>query len=937
MVITKRYEDKKNASGDSLTTHIIRQSPNDKRHYHFITLPNGLKTLLIHQADAEKSAVALTINAGHFDDPTDKQGLAHFLEHMLFLGSANYPQAGELQNFISQHSGSNNAWTGTEHSQFFFDINTNFLEPALARFADMFRQPLFDVHYIEKERQSIDAEFSLKLKDDGRRIYQVHKETVNPAHPFAKFSVGNLQTLADTDSQPLQQSLQAFYQQQYAASRMTLVLLSPLPLSDMQQLLQQYFADLPNHLPAKAPLQHTLYLPEQLALKLNIQPVKDSKKLVVSFALPDVQCWYQYKLISFIAHLLGNESSGSLFSYLKKQGLTDQLSVGGGIDGSNYKDFSLAFDLTPKGRQQYPLILQALFRQLAELKQSPFPLALFKEQQKLLTWSYLYQEPATPLQTACQLSVNMQHYPDEDVIYGDYRMDDPPETLYQHILAYFTPDNMRLMLIAKDVYTNKQAKWYQTPYSIEPVAAELLQQLRQPVKTPELLLPTVNPYMVDDISLLDSTYHMQTPRLYYQDAYLSLWFKADTEFFTPKGHIFLHLNLPNSTTSVRQLAATRLWIELFQDQVRSFFYTAKIAGLNYHLHVQKKGITLHTSGLSNNQIALACDLLQQMRRTEFTAERFSELKQKLLKHWSDLNQNKPISRLLSRLSAFLQPENPETEQLAIALNNIDFNDFTRFNTELLEQVNLEGLLLGNWQQSDAFLLQQNLSCWLNMLPSKSNLSEKPAVHLPQPDTAWLNVDLDHHEHALVIYLPALDASARQTALFMLANHVLSPAYFQQLRTEQQLGYLVGTGYAPVNNLPGMIFYIQSPNHDSHLLYQATTAFFDDFIANIAGCSDTKFSSLKSALQLQLQKKDASLSARAKRFWLALMQQDHNFSLNTEIINALNNLTLDEFLSFLQHIHIREYQSVSLASSKQDQDNNNGEKYPDTLNTGLEAV
>ena len=288
----------------------ILQSPNDSSSYEYLQLSNGLTVLLVHQADSEKSAAALTVNVGHFDDPLPREGLAHFLEHMLFLGSVRYPVAGDYQQFISHHGGSHNAWTGTEHSSFFFDIDTAFFAEGLDRFADMFSQPLFSQEYVEKERHAIEAEFSLKLKDDGRRIYQVHKETINPAHPFAKFSVGNLSTLADTAEGSLQQALLDFFTAQYSASRMTLALVSSLTLAEQKQQVLQYFSALPSHLPAKTALTVPLYLPEHQAIQLNIQPHRDTQKLVVSFAMPDIQHWYKHKIISFIAHLLGDEGQG---------------------------------------------------------------------------------------------------------------------------------------------------------------------------------------------------------------------------------------------------------------------------------------------------------------------------------------------------------------------------------------------------------------------------------------------------------------------------------------------------------------------------------------------------------------------------------------------------------------------------------------------------
>jgi secreted Zn-dependent insulinase-like peptidase len=66
---------------------VLKQSPNDPKQYKAITLANGLRVLLINNAETSKSAAALAVNVGHFNDPKDRQGLAHFLEHMLFLGT----------------------------------------------------------------------------------------------------------------------------------------------------------------------------------------------------------------------------------------------------------------------------------------------------------------------------------------------------------------------------------------------------------------------------------------------------------------------------------------------------------------------------------------------------------------------------------------------------------------------------------------------------------------------------------------------------------------------------------------------------------------------------------------------------------------------------------------------------------------------------------
>lgn len=897
----------------------IKQSPNDPRQLQYHVLSNGLPVLLVQHSASEKSAAALTINVGHFDDPVDREGLAHFLEHMLFLGSQRFPQPGALQQIISENGGEHNAWTGTEHSQFYFDIQPTALNDALCRFADMFTAPLFMAEYVEKERQAIEAEFSLKLKDDSRRIYQAHKETINPVHPFAKFSVGNAQTLADLPNNTLCDAVTQFFKQQYSSQRMSLCLIGPQTLKELRQLAEQHFSNLPQHLLPKANLTAPLYLPSQLGIQLNIKPHKSSNRLVMSFALPDIQPWYCYKLVSFLAHLLGDEGPGSLLAVLKKQGWVNQLSAGGGIDGSNYKDFTIAFELTQLGRKHYQRIVELTFAKIALLKYQPFPKALFAERQKLLQWSFDFYEAGPTLESAMDLSLNMQHYPIADIIFGDYRMDMPPEQLYQQLLTYFHSENMRLMLVADDVSTDRVARWYHTPYQIEPLPADWLQHLNQQPLNSKLWLAPANPYLKAELTLLAITEHMETPVKRVNQSALTLWYKADTDFATPKGHIFVNISLPYSYQTIMQQAACRLWVELLLDRFNQQLYPATTAGLNYTMHVHRQGLSIQTKGLTANQIALLTDILAQLTDSNFCPQRFVELKQQLCRHWLNSSKNKPVAKLFSQLSAILQPHNPDPISLAGALVDLSYADFQQFRQQVWQKLHLEALQIGNWSEQDAWLLQQILENWLSWQDLAGAPEPALTYQLQQTGAHWHTVQQQEpSDHAMVMYLAGQDKSPANIARFMLANHLLAPQYFQQLRTEQQLGYLVGTGYVPVNTLPGMAFYIQSPNYHASALYQATNQFCTDYLQQFQQLTIADFAGFKQGLITQLNAGDTSLSSRAKRYWLALGQQDYQFNLTTRILGELEELTLQDFTLFLSNLLAPDSIKLVLATEQSEQ-------------------
>ena len=89
-------------------------SPNDDRAYDLIELANGLEVMLVSDPTAEKSAAALSIGLGAASDPEDYPGMAHYLEHMLFMGSEQFPEPDGFMAFTAEHGGMTNAYTGLD-------------------------------------------------------------------------------------------------------------------------------------------------------------------------------------------------------------------------------------------------------------------------------------------------------------------------------------------------------------------------------------------------------------------------------------------------------------------------------------------------------------------------------------------------------------------------------------------------------------------------------------------------------------------------------------------------------------------------------------------------------------------------------------------------------------------------------------------------------
>ena len=902
----------------------MRISPNDNKSYHSFTIKNGIKVLLIHAPTHHMSACSLVVNTGSFDDPIDRPGFAHFVEHLLFNGSKKYPKHSELNSFVSKHGGHCNAWTATEHSCYHFDVRTSMFEQALDYFANMFIDPLFTDKAIKKEQNAIHEEYNLKLKDDSRRIQQVHKETSNPEHPFHKFSVGNKHTLADLPQRTVKDELNDFWQQHYQSQYMTLCIVSPLTFDELKPKVSELFTQIKtnNSEQLKPKLVKNLYRPQDLALFIAIEPIKELHKLNITFPLPSIDKYYKSKIVSFIAHLIGYEGKGSLFENLKNRGLINALAAGNGISGSNFKDFNISLELTQTGEDDLEIVLNEVFAYLHWLEKQSIPTYLYDEQRKLSDISFEYQEDIKPLAFANNIALNMHHYHESNYLYGDYCMEGYTSKQSKELFGYFTANNMRVTLVSQNMQTDKQAHWYQTPYYVEALSEEQISQLNtQQCDHDNYQLPTRNPYLTKPIELESPDFNNTIPVSIDSGVGWQTWFKQDVSFRVPKGNIYLGLDLPFGVQSKHNQAMMRFYCDLFMDSVSEQHYQAEMAGLHYNLYAHNAGMTLYTSGLSNNQDNLMLTLLENMLTIEFTKIRFNEVKRQLIKHWRNSETNKPISQLFSLLNSKLLPNIASSNELALELESVTFDEFERFNDRLFSQVYAEILLYGNWTAAQA--LKINLAIKSHLINSEK-AEELPRAITPIPPAQLLCFDklMKHNDHGALLYIQGLTDSVNvkfdymEKALFILVSQILSPFSFNELRTEKQLGYLAGSGYMPLCNTPGIAIYIQSHDYKSDTLNANIIECLSSFVTEVNQMKLNEFEQHKQAVIHQYSELPNNLNQKSQQLWSCIGNQDYGFIQKEMITLELSSITKEQFTNWCQRkLSPNNLQGIQLGSIK----------------------
>ena len=401
-------------------------SASDDRVYRVITLPaNKLECLLISDETTDKGAAAMAVRGGHLSDPENIPGLAHFLEHMLFMGSAKYPKENEYSSFLSKNGGSSNAFTDTEDTNYHFDVTADNLREALDMFAQFFIEPLFLEDSVSREICAVDSENAKNLQNDFWRHYQLEKSLCRPDHPFYKFGTGNFETLRDEPERldiNLREELTAFHTRYYSANMMKLAVLGKESLDDLEAMVTEIFSAVPDK-GIKAPeFPGTPYTSDLLGRQISIVPVRETRSLELFFPMREVKSLYKAKPSHYLSHLLGHEGRGSVLALLKKYGWANELSCGQSRSSSDWSSFVLSVDLTEEGLQKINEVIEIVFAYIDLLRKSGLQEWIYTETSEVAACSFRFLSKRRPISYVTSLAGNMHLYENEHFLSGPYRL-----------------------------------------------------------------------------------------------------------------------------------------------------------------------------------------------------------------------------------------------------------------------------------------------------------------------------------------------------------------------------------------------------------------------------------------------------------------------------------------------------------------------------------
>ncbi|CAL8470131.1 g9673 [Coccomyxa elongata] len=486
---------------------------------------------VVRRKGVKKAAAAMAVGIGSFSDPDDVPGLSHYLEHMLFMGSEQFPDENDYDAYLQSHGGSANAFTELEFTNYHFDCKPDALYGALRRFSQFFVAPLCKADALEREVNAVDNEFSGVQQDDTMRLAQLRCHTSRDGHIYRKFTWGNkksLVTLPAEKSIDVRSQLVQYYKQNYSAERMCLTVLGGEPLDTLQEWITELFMAVPSGSGPRPEFSH-VGLPFTGG-RLHLMPaVRQGHQLTVTFQLPSLLTAYREKAEDYISHLVGHEGNGSLLSALKAAGLASSLSAGVSESGYERNSALFVFDvtitLTEAGLHAAPgfglATVGPLFGYLRMLRTVGPQRWVFDELAAIADLKFRFAEEEDACEYVSRLAADMPHYAPEHVLCGPHLYDNWNPCLVTDLLERMTPASARFdlqtsaftdILEKQNVVSQPGASsgiepWFELPYVSVPLSPELVKSWEEPSEAmiQGLSLPPPNHYIPTDFSLRSST------------------------------------------------------------------------------------------------------------------------------------------------------------------------------------------------------------------------------------------------------------------------------------------------------------------------------------------------------------------------------------------------------------------------------------------------
>lgn len=907
----------------------IIKSKIDRRIYKYLKLDNDLEAILIHDDQTEQSAVSLTVHVGYYNDPKEYPGLAHFLEHMLFMGTKKYKSENYFFDFINKAGGTTNAMTSDETTSYYFDIQSTYLEQGIDIFSQFFINPLFKKDTIMREINAIDLEYLKNKNIESFRLNMIIKTIADPNSPYSCFGAGNIDTLKKKD---IRKQLIKFYKTYYSSNLMKLVIISNHSMDEIERIVKKYFSLIKNnHFDKKS---HTIYpfdltktIKNTLCYKLvKIVPIMDQKVVNIFWQLPYKRKNNYSKSIKYIIHMLKHETEGSIFNLLKK----NNFSIDSSVVIYDQDDISLllcmSIILTNKGFSYLPSIIDNIYLYIKKIKQDGIKKWIYDELKIMGQINFDYMEKINNLEYVFIISNNLLYFPPKYLLYSSYYFEPYSDIIEKEIKYYlnFLKKKYSIITISSKFYekiVTKKEKWYEGKYQDWTNVFDLGDEFKkEDIILGPLLLPYKNIYIPEQIQILKLDVKHKYPIKIFKTTNIEIWFKQDYQFGSPNTLLSIIFESEEIYRTVQNYVIMKLYTKLLEIITLPDKYYAAIANSMNIIDVNLESLLIHIDSYYDKIDIILDRIFENLIDLKFDESIYNHSIEYLKNELINFIYQPSLQKINEYFYEKIFNKYYTFEELLEVLEQITYQDFkNRFKKDILfwlQKSYIKVLIQGNITRYYIVKLIEKFKFLINNnnIPSNKGIiklipltSGEEELYLRKQflrveDTSIINVFFE------IGYIKkgVTKKWKRILSCILMIEILIRENFFYQLRTKEQLGYVVRTYVHYLGNIKnqfvGISFLIQSKK-SPYILRKRIKSFVEDSTKYINKLNNSKFNDFKIILKNDILQKDNNIYEEFKRNIEEIMRSDYLFDYKEKLANELDKISKRDISKFYKKYFI----------------------------------
>ena len=928
----------------------IKKSKSDKFDCQIKILQNGLKALLVSDPEAENSSAALGVNVGSFIDNPDEMGLAHFCEHLLFMGTEKYPSENEYEEYLSKNGGFSNAFTGGDKTVYYFNVVNDAFEGAVDRFAQFFISPKFNEDSVEREINAIDSEFSKNKNNDIRRFNHLFKSELTEGCSFNKFSTGNKEVLNQTD---LRDRLLKMYYKYYSSEIMNLVLYSKLSMEDLNKLLDNLFTSVPKRENFEMPKYDKVkpYNENTVGFFYKIIPIKNVDKIRFIWYLPFCENYYARPL-KFWSSLFGHEGPNTITASLKRDNLITSLTTSTKDYANTFSTFELEVELTKKGFDNYKEVILRILNYFQVIQSKKICERYFNEEKNISQLNFDFRNKKKPIDFTKAYASNLMLYKPEDVFTGDYLYQEYNEELIKKYLDLLNMGNLNIYFFSQsfEKECNLIEKIYGTKYTKEKM--KISKEEVDSYKCGHIFdYPPENKFCPEKFDIFPPEENLQKyPEKILDEQNCKVWFLQDNIFKLPKGRIKAQFNFVKNlcyNSDIKNRAVSALLKKIIKLEINEIIYMASEAKVNFKIKLYYNKLEISIEGFNDSLKKGLKEILTMIQNININTEKHKDILDLLKKEHIKKKKNffydisykvnlDYINRLLSYPSIDLRDYIDY-----LSTSKITIDDLISFKNNMLLEVESNWLIQGNLLKKEALEIVQMTN---NILKINTNTKiskpfyENRIVELRSNINyifRLLNPNREEKDSSIIsIYQFGL-LLEEEKQYFSLLYLFLSDKFYDTLRTKETLGYIASLTTRIFNEIRHFAGVIQSNKKDPEYCSERIRNFFMEKMKDVKEISDENFNTLvKSRLEAET-KKDRDLEEQFNRNWTEIVLKRFEFDIKEKNVELLKKCNKEGFIRFFEKHFVNEVKKLDVEYVCQSHNEENEkkifQKYDDNIN------